>query len=314
MSKLLYLPDSCRSNDSILFNKFGTGRINSKIEFFNDQGERIWEPLHNKTVIAGAALTLMKLFNLDRSVLENTPTYDDVMRLDDAATNTDYPAVSISDGNGSVVGSMPDETQRIIIGFCVGIGGSGLEASDVFDVPYASWITPDNIIPFRYPLQSSDSVDESIYKGKKTISLSNGQTRCAYYFKEFSNTPNLVQNYVSTIGTFTDSVSAESVYNNSISADKAQSYVELHLKITNDDCREFFLTHSGLEDAKINQLSLVSAWTKTISRTKLDAAGNMVTKDYEVLQQIRPFSVVNFPTEILSKRDKSISIIYTLYS
>ena len=313
-NRLLYLHDSCRSNDNFKINALRGGRINSKIEFFNDCGERIWEPLHNKTVIAGAGLTLMKLFNLDRSALDNTPTYDDALELDDAASNTDYPSIAITDANSAVIGSMPDETQRVIIGFCVGTGGSGLEASDVFDVPYASWIRPDAIVPFRYPLQSADNVDESIYKGKKTLTLVNGQVRSAYYFKTFANTPALIQNYVSTIGTFTDSVSAENVYNNTAIADKAQSYVELHLKITKDDCREFFLTHSGLEDAKINQLSLVSAWTKTVSRTKLDGTGNLVTADYEVLQQIRPFSCVNFPTEILSSADKSVSIVYTIFS
>ena len=240
----------------------------------------------------------MKLFGLDRSCLNNTPTYDEIMELDEAASLASYPST---------------EVERRIIGFAVGLGGSGLEPSDIFEVPYASWISPDNIIPFRYPLQSADDVDEDIYKGKKTITLANSQVRCAYYFKEFTNTPMLTQNYVSTIGTFTDSVSKNNVYSDSTSADKAQSYVELHLKITKDDCREFFITHSGLQDAKINQLSLVSAWTKTASKTKLNTAGNTVTKNYEVLQDIRPFSVCNFPSEALLDRSKSISIIYTLY-
>lgn len=313
-SKLLYIPDYCRANDKLKVNQAGNMRFSSKLEFYNNRGELIWEPLHNKTVIAGAALTLMKLFNLDRSCLENTPTYDEVMGLDDAAAPTDYPAVSIVDANGNVVGSMPDETQRIILGFCVGTGGAGLESSDVFNVPYASWITPDNMVPFRYPIQSSDTVDESIYKGKKTITLSNGQIRSAYYFKEFSNTPTLTQNYVSTIGTFTDSVSPETVYSNTASADNAQSFVELHLKITKDDCREYFIAHSGLEDAKINQLSLVSGWTKTVSRTKLNTSGNTVTGEYEVWQSVRPFSCVNFPSEILSSTSKSLSVVYTIYS
>ena len=56
-NKLLYLQDGCRANDLFAINN--PRRINSKIEFFNDAtGEPIWEPLHNKTVIAGAGLTL----------------------------------------------------------------------------------------------------------------------------------------------------------------------------------------------------------------------------------------------------------------
>ena len=157
-NNLLYINDSARGHDK--YKIYDGQRFDSKIDIFNDTGERIFEPLHNKTVIAGAAFTLQKLFSLDRNSLENTPTYDEIMDLDDAATASAYPTVSIADGNGLVVGSIPDETQRVILGFCFGMGGAGLESSDVFDVPYASWITPDMIVPFRYPLLSVDDVDE----------------------------------------------------------------------------------------------------------------------------------------------------------
>ena len=318
MNEIKHVSDRYRANDKFTFTPSGIAvpaRINSKIEFFNDSGERIWEPLHNKTVIAGSALTAMKLFDLDRNVLDNTPTYESMLGgLDSGANGTTYPTTVIKDGNGNVVGSIQDETQRKIIGFCVGQGGAGLDISDVFDVKYCDCITADNIIPFRYPLVNADDVDESVYKGKKTLpTLSNGQNRVAYYFKTFSNTPNLVQNYVSSIGSFSDAVSPSTVYTNAASADKAQSYVELHLKITKDDCREFFITHKGIENAKINQLSLVSAWTKTVSVTKLDKAGNMKTNTYEYFQDIRPFSLVNIATEIMSDLSKSISVLYTLY-
>ena len=310
MSRLLYLNDTTRANDEY---KFDDNRITSKVEFFNDSGERIWEPLHNKTVIAGSALTAMKLFDLDRSALNNTPTYEDMLGgLDNGITSntTTYPTAVIRDNNsGTVIGSIPDETQRKIIGFCIGQGGAGLDISDVFDVKYCDCIAPDNLIPFRYPLANADDVDETMYKGKKT--LTNG--RIAYYFKAFANSPNLVQNYVSTIGSFSDSVNAASVYSNTASADKAQSYVELHLKITKDDVREFFITHKGLENAKINQISLVSAWTKTVNITKLNKAGNMVSSEVEYFQDIRPFSVINIPNEIMSDLSKSISCLYTLY-
>lgn len=317
-NKLLYLNDHYRPDDNLSrMRRFESShtRIASKVEFFNDSGERIWEPLHNKTVIAGSALTAMKLFNLDRNVLDFTPTYEQMFTggLIEGGTGTTYPTRNILDDNGSIVGSVEDETQRTIIGFCVGQGGAGIDISDVFEVEYCSCITVDNIVPFRYPLVNADNIDEEMYKGKKLIELSDGSNRHAYYFKEFSNTPNLVQNYVSTIGSFSDSVNPNTVYTNKIYADKAQSYVELHLKITSEDCREFFITHKGLENAKINQISLVSGWKKTVSVTKLDKASNMQTKDIEYFQDIRPFSVINIPNEILSDRSKSISCLYTLY-
>lgn len=301
--------DEYKKNNGIYIPKTG---IDSKIEFFNETGERIWEPLHNKTTIAGAGLIAMKLFGLDRNVLDNTPTYDTTLGLLDGSDGTTYPTVAIKDADNNTVGSIGDETQRVICGFCVGQGGAGIDASDVFDVEYDSWITPDNLVPFRYPLVSADIVDENIYKGKKNITLANGQNRDAYYFKSFSNSPNLVQNYTSTIGSFSDSISPNTVYNK-ITDSKAQSYVEIHLKITKDDCREFFMAHKGLENAKINQLSLVSAWSKTIDVSKIDGKGNKVTKKIEYLQDIRPFSLLNIPNEIISDLSKSISVIYTLY-
>ena len=317
MDEIRYLKDFTRPNDEYKLNKGilipNPQRVNSKINIYNDvTGELIFEG-HNKTVIAGSALTAMKLFNLDRNALEATPTYDSIMELDNA-NNGAYPTVVIKDGNGNVVGSIHDETQRKIIGFCVGQGGAGLDISDVFDVEYCSWITPENIIPFRYPLQNADDVDETVYKGRKAKELSDGTNRNAYYFKTFSNTPNLVQNYVSTIGTFSDTVSAGSVYNNNgASADKAQSYIELHLKITKDDCREFFIAHKGIENAKINQISLVSAWTKSVEVTKIYSLGKMKTNTYEYFQDIRPFSIINIPNEIISNHEKSLSIVYSLF-
>ena len=315
--RLLYLNDRVRNKDDIsLSANNALNRINSKIEFFNDAtGERIWTPLHNKTVIAGGALTLAKLFNFDRLALNRTPTYDRILGLDEGNIEQPglFPTITVKDNIGNTVGVIEDESQRVICGFCLGQGGSGSDISDVFDVPYASWITPDNLVPFRYPLASTDNVDETMYKGKKTINLSTGQTVVAYYFKEFSNSPQLVQNYVSTIGTFTDEVTAENVYSDTASADKAQSYVELHLKITKDDVREFFYRHDGIESARINQISLVTAWKKPVSVTKLNSSGSMTTATYEYFQDVRPFSVANIPSEILSDQSKSISCIYTLY-
>lgn len=315
MNHIKYLKDNYRPNDKYeLVNGIYMPRINSKIDIFNDEtGERIWEPLHNKTVIAGAAITAMKLFDLDRNVLDNTPSYDTELSLLEGSDGSTYPTKVILDSENNVVGSVQDECQRKICGFCLGQGGAGLDISDVFEVKYCDRISPDNLIPFRYPLQPEDHVDEDMYKGKKPITLSDGQLRNAYYFKAFSNTPNLVQNYSSTIGTFTDAVTAANVYNDIASADKAQSYVEIHLKITKEDCREFFIAHTGLENAKINQISLVSAWSKTVEVSKPDSNGNIVTKKYEYLQDIRPFSLLNIPNEILSDLEKSISIIYTLY-
>lgn len=306
--------DSYKNSNGVYVPDYQAG-LKTKVDFFNaETGERLWEPLHNKTLIAGSALNAMKVFNLDRRVLDNTPTYDTVLGLDDGNTTGMYPTKNAFDADGNPVPltNNSDECQRKVIGFCLGQGGAGLDISDKFEEVYDSWIEPDNLVPFRYPLNAADMVDEEIYKGKKSLILPNGQERNAYYFKTFSNTPDLVQNYVSNIGTFADSINAETVYKKTTDA-RAQSYVEMHLKITKEEIREFFIAHTGLENAKINQLSIVSAWTITADRTKMDENGNKVTKTVELFQDIRPYSLLNIPNEIMSDLSKSISIIYTFY-
>lgn len=286
MNKILMANDFYRPNDSI-----NNTRISSKIEIYNEIGELIFEPLHNKTVIAGSALTAMKLFNLDKSILNNTLTYDEILELGlNSIISEDGPRVYLRDTNGNILDTKSDESQRRIIGFCVGKGGSGLGISDVYNVKYCDYITKDNLIPFRYPLISADDIDETIYKGKKTL-----DARTAYYFKKFDQEPTFYQNNISE-------------------ADNAQTCVELHLKITKEDCREFFIAHSGLENAVINQISLVSAWSKEIEITKLDSiTGQPTTRKVEYYKDIRPFSLLNIPNDGLSDLSKSISIIYTLY-
>ena len=313
-NKLLYISDNSKLKEDVDLSYGGESRINSKIEFFDaDTGEEIWEPLHNKTVIAGSALLAMKMFDLDRSFLNNTPTYDSVLRLEDAANPALYPTRALVDNGGQIIGSLPDESQRKIIGFCLGQGGAGLETSDVFKVKYASWIKPDDLVPFMYPVSTIDRVNEKIYKGRKPITLSNGQIRNAYYFKELANNPIGQQVYTSSAGKFSDKITPDLVYENSASADRAQTLVEVHLKITKDDCREFFIAHKGLENAKINQLSLVSGWRRQIERLRLDDNGNNINTTVDVYAQVRPFSLVNIPTEILSDPEKSINVVYTLY-
>lgn len=314
MEKIKYLNDNVKPTDKEKIIYDGSTRVNSKLEFYNDvTGEQIYEPLFNKTVIAGSALTAMKLFNLDRNTLDNTPTYDTALGLNESLGDSAYPSKIITDTDGNVIGTTPDESQRKILGFCLGQGGAGLDISDVFAVKYCSWIEPDNLVPFKYPLQSADNVDESMYKGKKSLVLTNGQQRNAYYFKAFSNTPVCVQGYTSTIGTFNDAITAANVYSNRANADSAQTYVELHLKVTKDDCREFFIAHTGLENAKVNQISLVSGWERDVEVDKLDEDGNSRSATYSYFTQVRPFSLINIPSEILSDKEKSISIIYTLY-
>ena len=102
MDQIRYLKDNYRPNDEYekINGLFIPKRGDSKVEFFNDAtGERIWEPLHNKTVVAGSALTAMKLFDLDRNALDKTPTYDNTLNLLEKPNNGAYPVKKVYNSN-----------------------------------------------------------------------------------------------------------------------------------------------------------------------------------------------------------------------
>ena len=310
-----YYRDSVKTHDTykISYEHHNYSTIGSSISIYNDDtGELIFEDLHNRTVIAGSALLAQKMCGLDPSFLNNTPTYNSTLGVDNDAPVGSFPTIDIVDSDGNVIGSYRDETQRKIIGFMVGDNGCGADQSDIFDEHYASWIEPDHIVPFRYPLLSDDNVDEDIYKLKKTIYIA-GQERVAYYAKTFSNTPVGSQHYVSSLGTYSESISPSTVYTNKKNSNQAQTCVEYHLKITKDDCREYFTSHIGLSHANISQLSLLTGWTREITITKPDVSGNTRTKTIEQFCDVRPMTVLNLSTESLNDPDKSLSIVYTLY-
>lgn len=177
-----------------------------------------------------------------------------------------------------------------ILLFCIGTDGCGTENSQVFPVDYKMWIKPENLIPFRYPLavnELSDSLRE-MYFGRTPIG-----NRIAYYFKRFDAEPKFVQQFI-------DGTPIDGNIFDSDKLDPAESYVELILKITKDDAREWFIATTGINDAKVNTVSLCSAYP-TIHEGKI------------YFEDIRPVTKLNFPNEALIDITKGIDIIYHIY-
>ena len=80
-----------------------------------------------------------------------------------------------------------------------------------------------------------------------------------------------------------------------------ESIVTMQLSISKSDCRDYFINTTGLNDARVNQISLCTAWLKT------DGKGN------KVYQDIRPVTLLNFPNEPLIDTEKAITISYSVY-
>lgn len=245
----------------------------------HETGNIIFKGLKNKVIVPGSGLLAHKLFDISSD--EITPTYNERLGI---------PTPSGTETHN--IDSRTNATQdnpKILL-FCIGLDGCGTENSQVYPVNYTKWIPTDMMIPFRYPISTNDLSDSlrETYFGR----VESGN-HIAYYFKRFDGDPTLIQQYVD--GTPLDS----NVYE-STKTDLAETYVEIVLKITKEDIREYFTATTGIDSAKINSVSLCYAWPKEID-------GHLYFND------IRPMTKLNIPNEPMIDITKGIDIIYHVY-
>lgn len=246
------------------------------IQIRNELGEIIHEELHNKVVVAGSAFTMQKHYNKTAPVI--LPTYNEALGLDNTITEEfNEPGI---------------RREEQVYLFCVGNDGCGTENHDVKEVDYRNWISPSALVPFRVQINGDDltPLERNTYMGRKTDSANN---RIYYYFKEFDKDPELVMRYVD--GTPIDA----NIYN-STNVLEAESYVELKCKVDTSDCREYYRLTTGINDARINCISILTAWKKVIDGQTF-------------YQDIRPLTRLNFPNEPLIQDTKSLDITYITF-
>lgn len=247
-------------------------RIGSLITIENEFGETLHKNLHNKVIISGSAFTIMKHYN--KNVPVKTPTYNSVLNLENTINET-FPGQGV-------------RREEQVILFAVGTGGWGETQSAKIPVDYTKWIQPDELVPFRLVENINDlsALERKKYFGRKII-----DNRIAYYFKAFETDPQILQRYVD--GTPID----ENIYNSSNTL-AAESFVQLKLKVSIDDCREWYRSQYGnLDSAKINTLSLLTAYPS-------EHDGVIYYQD------IRPLTKLNFSTEQLYEDSKALDITY----
>lgn len=233
----------------------------------------LFEKRENKVIVDGSMFTAMKHFDILPPV--NLPTYNTALNLENIVPLTSR-----------------EQMDALVCLFCVGTSGCGPEPSQVYDVDYTKWIAPEELVPIRYQLTDNDLTDEDRekYFGRKQIPAMN---RIAYYFKGFDVEPQFKAIYVD--GTPID----EHIYVSDNTID-VEVYIELKMSITKRDCRDYFIAHSGINDAKINTISLCVAYPKEYN-------------GYTYYQSIRPLTRLNFSTESLIDQTKGIDIIYDLF-
>lgn len=224
----------------------------------------------NKIILPGSMLVAKKLFDIDLPF--ETPTYNTALSLDQTST-------SIADTS---------DKEKVYL-FAVGTDGS-TQTGTIADVDYSKWISPDALVPFRMVIPSADISEEnrSLYYGRKTR-----DDYILYYFKAFDQAPEIIIEYED--GTPVDS----GVYNSS-NTNNIKVYVELRFTVNKQDCREFFLNTTGIADARVNSISLLTA--------------NPVTGSdgFIYYQNIRPLTKLHISTEKLDDMDKGLDITYDI--
>lgn len=240
----------------------------------HETGEVIFKQLPNKVMVAGSAFTVAKVFGITPPVL--TQTYNNYLGLDNTV-------------NEAYLGDGVRDSEKICL-WCVGTDGCGSEMSQIYTVDPARWIDRDNIIPFRYQNINNDLQDElrTKYFGRKQ---SNGMI--SYYFKAFEGPAVFKQQY-------TDGTPIDTNLYDVEKKDEIESYVEFKLSLTKEDCRDWFISTVGIKQARINSISLCTAYPKYID-------GILYYQD------VRPFTKYHFSTESLYDISKGIDFTYQLY-
>jgi len=272
---------------NIINQRFKGGPQKTKITFINhDTGEVLGE-YQNKVVITGSQLNACAMFGLDPVV--KFPTYNSEMRLDNSADPDqkpkNYPLISL---------------------FCVSDSGCGATPKDVFISKYTDRIKPapaepstrydftsDMIMPFRFVDEADDLNDDlrQFYFGRKTFSE---MGKIGYYFKRFDTDPQMHLKYADGTDITPEMYEVES-------DQLAECFVEMRLRITRLDFRDYFEQVLGWDKARISSLSLCTAWYDD----EID--------QYRYYQDITPYSYLGFSFQQLVSSDVSIDIMYDIY-
>jgi hypothetical protein len=233
----------------------------------------------NEILLAGSIYSLEKLFNVVCDV--NIEYLNNIM-------NIGTTGISITE-------KYPKDN-----GIClwtIGLGGCGDNRKDITTV-YQQQRQLNNIIPFRV-------VDEPFAEGteeyeKYFLMRQEPDGRYAYYGKAFAKTPVIVPLWKDASDDKDGSAVVESDYT-STRTTPIEVFAECLCIIEKEDFREYFDLYDNIEDARFNEIGLVSG---ILSSTEDGRA------EYK---QARQVSCCHFTNEPLHM-EKDMNIIYRWYS
>ena len=236
-------------------------------------GEEVIRRQHNKVVVGGAVNLLKHMFGATTEL--STDTLNKLMNIGLDAT------------------ALPNETPSVCL-FNIGIGGCGASYADK-KVTLDQENVVKQIVPFRIVDTPTDINEENKYFFHKV--MENGKH--AYYLKAFESTPTIHSLFKDGI----DGNDGTELVGNPASYDRTdgvETFVEIILRITAQDLREYFAIYDDPDYPRFNTIGLCMA--------KKGKTPDGATEYVDVNQ----FSVLNFSNEMLHF-DKDLSIIYRVY-
>lgn len=263
------------SNDAVVQRiKHSSPYHRTLIRGVDEFGQVLFEE-ENQVVLGGSIFTLEKVWGVESPL--QIDTLNNIMGI---ATE------------GEPVSTKKD---TFVCLFGVGYGGCGDTVKSVKDVKYYEREIFD-MVPFRVTDGPLTSQEEAQYFFKKK--LPNSKT--AYYLKKFEKTPAISVLWKDGPEGEDGTMVEEGVHDTE-RTDPIETFVEMHLKITKKDVKEYFEMNGNIEEARINSIGLFTGVLVDLGGGNFD------------FKQVKLFSKLNIPNEALTLR-KDMDIYYRVYT
>lgn len=243
-------------------------------------GEVVFET-ENMIVLGGSLFTLEKVFGVQSPL-----TVDYLNNKMDIAT-----------GGAEISEVYPKDT--VVCLFGVGIGGSGESMTDVKPVNYNEDGIVD-MIPLRLTNDELTVSEKEKYWFKTTMNVENGGPKTAYYLKTFENAPEIKVLWKDGEGD-EDGSEVNNIDSSVTYPTPIETFVELTLKISKKDVREYFDAMGHTEQTRVNSIGLFTGIKADIGNGEYD------------YKQVKLFSKLNINNEMLTQA-KDLTIVYRIYT
>ena len=246
----------------------------TKVWGVDEFGQTLFEE-ENQVVLGGSLFTLQKVWGVESPL--SIATLNTIMNV---ATTGD---------------AVKDLKNTFVCLFGVGYGGAGDTAKSVKDVKYYEREVFD-MVPLRVPEGDLTEEEKLQYFFKKPLE----DSRNGYYLKKFESDPEIKVLWKDGVEGEDGTIVEDGVHSTQ-RTEPIEAFVEMHLKITKKDIREFFEMNGNIEEARFNSIGLFTGVLSDLG------GGNY---DYK---EVRLFSKLNIPNEYLTLR-KDMDIYYRVYA